>query len=94
MKCPKKDCNNKAVIHNIFGVMPCKSCQKQDSKVSTTTGIEMIPISRLHRIQSQRDKGNKDMIQPYDGNKMNPEFAKAYPKLAPDYFSKKELKSI
>lgn len=46
----------------------------------------------FHR-ESERDDYYKDIIQPYIGNKPNPEFIRAYPKQAQHTFTKDELKN-
>ena len=93
-ECPRKGCQNPALIHPIYGVLPCKECQIKDSrhhspKVGTSDGI-----FKLHRKQKQRDNHGKDLIQPFSGGKPNPDFAKNYPELAPDYYKESELKKI
>jgi hypothetical protein len=47
----------------------------------------------MSRAQRQRDKHGKDLIQPYDRNRPNPEFIKAYPQKSKQYFTKEELKT-
>lgn len=46
-----------------------------------------------HR-DADRDDNYVDIIQPYIGNKPNPEFISAYPERAKDYFSDDELKNM
>lgn len=90
--CPRQ-CGNNAVVDPTFGVLPCHSCQSNDN-VTITRPPEFVNINKMHRIQHQRDKGKKDLLQPFEGGSMNVNFAKAYPKLAKNYFTKKELESI
>lgn len=91
MKCPRKDCNNEARKHPSFGVVPCASCQAKDPVISFHAR-EPIPVSRLHRVQEQRDSHAKDMLQPFDGDRPNPEFIKAYPKQVKNYYTPEQLK--
>lgn len=93
MKCPR--CHNEpAIIDSVFGVLPGKNCQKSDLRYSIKKSPEFYSLNRMSRIQAQRDKHGKDLIQPFDRDKANPEFCKAYPKMAEEYFSKDELKKI
>lgn len=91
MKCPRKDCNNEARQHPVFGCLPCLECQGKDPKI-TFHSTESIPVGRLHRIQEQRDSHAKDMLQPFSGDKPNPEFISAYPEQVDNYFTKQQLK--
>ena len=92
MKCPRKDCNNEARMHPMYGVMPCMSCQRGDTRVTMDVS-EDVPVSKLHRIQSQRDRHGADMLQPFiDGSTPNPDFIKEYPDLVHDYFTDEQLK--
>jgi len=90
--CPRQ-CGNNAVIDPIFGILPCKKCIANDN-VTITRTPEFVNINKMHRIQHQRDKGKRDLLQPFEGGKMSVDFAKAYPKLAKNYFTNKELESI
>jgi len=49
--------------------------------------------ANFHR-EADRDDGYKDMIQPWIGNKPNPEFIEAYPDRAKEIFSEDELKGF
>ena len=92
MNCPRKDCTNQARMHPLYGVMPCMDCQNKDTRVVTTASEDM-PVSRLHRIQHQRDAHGADMLQPFtDGVTPNPDFIKEYPDLVHDYFTDEQLK--
>ena len=93
MKCIRKGCKNEAIKHQIYGILPCQGCQDRDND-RTYRKLTGHGIHQLHRIQAQQDKGAKDLIQPFNGNEPNPDFAKAYPKEAPKYYSKKELKRL
>lgn len=93
MKCPRKDCNNEARKHPSFGVVPCASCQAKDPVISFHAR-EPIPVSRLHRVQEQRDSHAKDMLQPFDGGKPNREFALAYKSRVKDNFTADQIKEM
>ena len=85
MKCPRKNCNGKAEISRVYGVLPCRACQKKDERHRLFRKYEFATISRSNRVQEQRDRHSKDLIQPYDRGKPNVEFFKAYPERAREY---------
>ena len=93
MKCPRKNCKNEAIIHPTFGVLPCKYHQDLDSKVPKKK-FEFANISKSNRVQEQRDSNAKDLIQPYNGSKVNEEFFKAYPEQVENYKVRTELEHI
>ena len=95
MKCPRQGCDHDAVVDKTYGILPCLICQNLDDEYDLlNTGSEFVNISKSDRIQHQRDYGAKDLIQPYVGNRPNPEFAQAYPKQMKDYFSKEEIRKL
>ena len=53
-----------------------------------------ILTSTSQRIYQDRLENEKELTQPYIGNKPNPDFVKNYPTHAPDYYSEKELKDL
>lgn len=93
MKCPRSYCKNKATYDPTYGVLPCQDCQEKDV-LKRTGRPDVVGLNKLHRIQHQRDKGGKDLLQPYNGNKVNPEFFKAYPEKVKDYGVEAELKKM
>ena len=94
MNCPRTGCKNEAVVDKVLGVLPCLQCQKADSLPINRANPEFVSLSKSDRIQHQRDYGAKDLLQPFEGNKPNPEFARAYPKLVKNYYTKEELKRL
>lgn len=95
MKCPRKNCNQEAIINRVYGVLPCEKCQEKDKGHRFFFKYEFATISRSNRIQEQRDKHLKDLIQPYDKGKPNIEFFKAYPERIKDYgLTKKQLAKL
>lgn len=93
--CPRTQCKNETEINQIYGILPCEECQTKDSLTPELGArIPTYTMGKSHRIQEQRDKGAKDLIQPFVGNSINPDFAKAYPDKAKNYFTKKELESL
>ena len=95
MKCPRKNCQNKAVIDKTYGVLPCQKCQAEDMAAGPLKmGPEFVNISKADRVQHQRDYGAKDMLQPFVSNKPNPEFAQAYPELLDKYYTKEEIRKL
>lgn len=47
--------------------------------------------ANYHR-EADREEHYADLIQPYIGNKVNPQFVKMYPERARDQFTEQELK--
>jgi hypothetical protein len=95
MNCPRKNCKNKAIQDPTYGVLPCKSCQNSTRSVDKRP--EFSVLSRHNRITEQRDLGSKDTIQPYEDlskGTPNPEFVKAFPDQAPQYFSQEQLAKL
>ena len=95
--CPRDGCKNEAVVDKTYGVLPCKKCQEEDAKVELPDAPEFYNISKQHRIQEQRDKHDGDTIQPWkEGTKRdpNPDFVRAYPDKARDFFSNEELEKM
>lgn len=95
MNCPRVDCKNEAIINPSYGVMPCQSCQDNDSPIKIQQP-EFYSRSKQERITEQRDKYSKDLIQPYENasGKPNPEFVKAYPELRDQYFKPEQLNKL
>lgn len=91
MKCPRKNCNEKANEHAVFGILPCDRCQKRDAKLNLKRKYQYAHVGRLHRIQEQWDHHGKDILPAFIGNKPSRDFAKAYPERAEQYYKKKEL---
>lgn len=97
MNCPRNNCKNKAIQDITLGVLPCQSCQDKDEGMDKYTAPEFYSMTQIHRIQSERDKHNGDIEQPYlpgKDMKPNPNFLKLYPDRARDYFSEEQLKKI
>ena len=94
IQCPRTNCDNSAIINRRFGVLPCQECQERDVVIDTRRKCEFASISKLHRVQRQRDKHAGDMLQPYIGNKINPEFFKRYPEKVKTYGVVDELKKV
>lgn len=93
MKCPQ--CGKEAAtIHPTLGVLPGPKCQARAGKHSPLRRPEFYAMTKQDRVTHQRDRNAKDILQPFDGNRPNPEFAKAYPERAPDYFKPNELKHL
>lgn len=89
--CPACKINN-AVIDPVLGVIHCLNCQAKDVKI--TKPPEFYSIDKMSRVQAQRDKHSADLIQPFVGNKPNPDFAHVYKDKAKDYYSKEELEKL
>ncbi len=93
-RCIRKNCRRQAILHPFFGILPCKICQERDKTISHSQKPQFVNISRLHRIQEQRDQFGKDLLQPYEGNRVNKEFFQAYPDRVKDYQVQEELEKL
>lgn len=95
-KCPR--CGKEpALIDITIGVLPGKKCQADDEKNTLTELPQFANQSKQERVQEQRDKNDGDMLQPYLPGKdaaPNPDFVKAYPQMAGEYFSQEQLKKM
>jgi hypothetical protein len=94
MICPR--CHKEAaILHPTLGVLPGKRCQARDTRVTANIRKpEFYAMTKQDRVNHQRDRNAKDILQPFDGTKPNREFAKAYPERAHDYFKPSELKQL
>jgi len=93
-KCPRCNKGN-AITHNIYGILPCESCQAEDEKNHLQTQPEFYSISKHNRVTEQRDKHAKDILQPFEKRgEASPDFAKAYPTKVDDYYTKDQLKKL
>jgi len=92
IRCIRKNCQNEAEIHPVYGVIPCSTCRDEDSEFGTQS--RYLSVAQLHRIQKQRDEHGKDLIQPFSKGKINQEFAEAFPEKADDYYTKEELQKL
>jgi len=92
MLCPacKK---NPAIQDPTYGVTHCASCRANKVDIGRP---EFYIQTQKDRVQEGRDKFEKDMIPPHWGkdNKANPEFVKAYPTQATEYFTEEELVKV
>lgn len=96
-KCPRDGCNNDAIIDTTLGVLPCQKCQDEDAETPINDSPEFYNATKQHRIQEQRDKHNADIMQPWASGKdvkPNPDFVKAYPEKAKDYFTPEQLSKL
>jgi len=56
---------------------------------------EFATQSQSDRVNYERTKHEKDVLQPWTtGNKVNVDFAKAYPSKLKDYFTQDQLKGL
>jgi len=94
MKCPRSNCNNEAINHPIFGIIPCQACTDNDIKVRLNTKFEFSSLNKQDRVQTQRDHHKKDLLQPYEQGKANKEFFEAYPERVETYKVQKELEKM
>ena len=93
-KCPRVNCKNEAEVSSVFGILPCASCQRKDEIYSAGLSPEFYSLNKMHRVQGDRDQHGKDHLQPYDGNKANPEFFRAYPEKIQEYGVEGELSKL
>ncbi len=86
-----------AIVHATYGVLKGKKCRDVDrKKVSAITPPPEFPtLSMNDRITTDRLKHEKDILQPWGNNwQPNPDFVKAYPELARDYFTQEQLEKL
>ena len=93
--CPRCG-KRKAIIHNIYGVLPCKVCKENTG--SFTPALKSGWATRnTKRVWDQQSKYETDFIQPhvYDKFKkklvINPAFVKQYPDKVRHTFTKDEM---
>lgn len=95
-KCPR--CGKEPAIVDItLGILPGEKCQEDDLKISIVEKPEFYNLTKIHRVQAQRDSHNKDMIQPFagkNGDKPNPDFVKSYPEQSKNYFTPEQLSKL
>jgi len=94
--CPR-GCKNLAIIDKTLGILPCAKCRKEDEQFVAPTTPEFYNMTKIQRVQQQRDMHDGDILQPYKhGKKMNPspDFVRAYPEKARDYFSDEQLEKL
>ncbi len=97
MTCTRTNCKNEAIIDHQYGVLPCKQHQKQDEERvnHVRRSPEFYTISMRDRIVAQRDRHEKDNLQPFiNANDPNPEFVKAYPEYRKNYYSQEQLRKV
>ena len=90
MKCPRSHCQNEAIVSKQYGVLPCQSCSDEDS-IPLVKSPMFYSKAQQERIQRGWDTNEKDTLQPYMGNKINPDFFKAYPGQIENYPDAKEV---
>ena len=66
-------------------------CDKCFKVTNFRTGILTQTSQRVYR---DRLENQRELIQPYEGTKPNPEFLKNYPTYSPDYYTYSELKEM
>lgn len=91
MKCPRKNCNEKAEIDKVYGVLPCLKCQAKDIKIRFTRP-ESYSLAKSHRVQEARDRHSADILQPFLSDKPNKDYFLKYPEQIGKYGVKEELK--
>jgi len=97
VNCPRQGCKNKAIIDTTYGVLPCQTHQNEDAAYVMPNLPEFYSMTKVQRVQEQRDKYNKDTLQPYlpgKDQRPDPDFVKAYPDKARNYFSEEQLKKM
>ena len=93
MKCIRKDCQNEAIVHPTYGIIPCARCQARDVRHGRIPKrkFEFASVRKLHRIQEQRDAHSGDLVQPYERGQANPDYFRQYPDQVATYGVEKEL---
>jgi len=95
VKCPRCG-KEEAIVDKKYGVLPGKRCQSKDNEVHVKRSPEFYSATKADRVTQQRDQNARDILQPFVGknNKPNPDFVKAYPERAKDYFKESDLKKL
>lgn len=95
-ECPR--CRKEpAIVHAMYGALPGKKCRDKDRKkvAQLTPPPQFATLTMRDRVTGQQDRFGKDIIQPYiDGANPNPDFVKAYPDMATEYFSQEQLEKL
>lgn len=96
LKCPR--CRKeKGIAHPMYGVLIGKRClARQRKKAQELKSPPEFPtITMRDRIVEQRDRYEKDILQPFvNGVDPNPEFVKAYPEQSKEYFTQEQLEKL
>lgn len=74
-----------AMVKGKFYSSICDSCISGENRIA---GAQAAQFAR----EADQREFARDIIQPFEGDKPNPEFIRAYPKEAENYFSKEELR--
>lgn len=74
-----------------FYVRECSVCGGREQLARYKGSTNNLLLRNSFRTRYAGDKNLKDIIQPYQGEKANKDFAKAYPDKAKDYYTQKEL---
>jgi len=83
-----------AIIHMTYGILPGRICRDKD-RVELKRPPEFTTQTQTNRIQGERDKNSRDIIQPWTSkNKPNEDFVRNYPNRAKDYFTDEQLKAL
>lgn len=82
-----KSSNRGGVINGKYYSSICNEC------ISGQTRLISAQAAEFQRL-SDRQEFAKDIIQPYDGDKPNGEFIKAYPNKAKEMFSEQQLREF
>lgn len=94
--CPR--CHKeKSITHPQFGKMQGKKCRDKDRKLvgEITTPPEFATGSQADRIQEDRLKHEKDILQPFNmDNTPNQDFIRSYPERAKDFFTQEQLEKL
>ena len=72
----------------------CTVCKGREILPRYGGSTKNLLLRNSFRVRYSGDRQLKDMLQPFNGGKVNKQFAEAYPDLAEDYYSQGELNEM
>lgn len=75
-------------------IRQCRVCKKKEILPRYQGSTKNILLRNSFRARHGADLTTKDLLQPYQGGKPNPAFAKEYPEKAAGQYTQKELKKL
>ena len=93
MECPRKNCDNEAILNRVYGVLPCKKCVEGDPKIGFTKPLTY-SLAKSHRIQKAQDVHSADLLQPFLSDKPNKDYFLKHPDQIDKHGVRSELKKV
>ena len=91
MKCPRKKCNENAIIDKVYGVLPCQNCRAKDATIKFRRP-NTYSLAKSHRIQKAQDVHSADLLQPFFSEKPNKDYFLKHPDQIDKHGVREELK--